>query len=318
MKRRDFVKTAAAGIVGVTAGLRNGTLSALDDLAKLPTAERMPALFVGHGSPMNAIEDNAFSQTWKTLGQQLPAPKAILCISAHWMTRNETRVTAMEKPRTIHDFRGFPQELHSQQYPAPGSPELADQTIEIVKKNHIIKDAEWGLDHGTWSVLLPMFPEAKIPVVQLSLDLAKSPKKHYELAEELRTLREKGVLIVGSGNLVHNLREMRRGVKPHDYTVEFETAMMKAIEAREFGKAVDYRDLGRVAQKAHPTPEHFLPLLYSLGIVAKDEEISTFNQAFDLASISMTSLFIGGKLESPEPENKEKPGEASKGSSKSG
>ena len=303
MERRDFLKTAAAGIAGMgivgcspRRGMRTGTLSALDELSNLPTAERLPALFVGHGSPMNAIEDNAFSRTWKQLGKELPAPQAILCVSAHWLTRGETRVTAMEKPRTIHDFGGFPQALFDQQYPAPGSPDLARDTIEIVKKTHVLKDSQWGLDHGTWSVLLPMFPKAEIPVVQLSIDYAKPPKYHFELAKELRKLREKGVLIVGSGNLVHNLREMRRTSEPHDYTVEFESAMRTAIDAREFEKVVNFSDLGELAKKAHPTPDHFYPLLYTLGVVEDGEPITAFNEAFDLASISMTSFTVGGKV----------------------
>ncbi len=311
MERRDFMKTCAAGVVGLSAGaITTGSLSALDELDQLPTAERLPALFVGHGSPMNAIEENAFTKEWQTLGKTLPTPKAILCISAHWLTRGETRVTAMKKPRTIHDFGGFPKKLYEQQYPAPGSPELAKQAVELVQKTHVKKDDEWGLDHGTWSVLLPMFPKAEFPVVQLSIDYGKPMKYHFELARELRKLREKGVLIVGSGNLVHNLRELKMGADPYDYSVEFEKKMLEAIRAEDFQAVVDYASLGKVAKQAHPTPDHFIPLLYSLAVKEKGEAMTTFNEAFDMGSISMTSFAIGVG-EKGKPELKKDAGEKS-------
>ena len=310
MQRREFVKACAAGVVGVT----TGSLSALEKLDELPSAERLPALFVGHGSPLNAIEENAFTKEWFELGKTLPTPKAILCISAHWLTRGETRVTAMKKPRTIHDFGGFPKKLFEQEYPAPGSPELAQQTVELVQKTHVKKDNEWGLDHGTWSVLLPMFPKAQFPVVQLSIDYGKPMQYHFDLAREIRKLREKGVLIVGSGNLVHNLRELKMGAAAFDYSIEFEQKMLEAIRAENFQAVVDSASLGEVAKKAHPTPDHFIPLLYSLAVREKGEELATFNEAFDMGSISMTSFTIGAekrtagakpKTEKPDPGGKE-------------
>jgi 4,5-DOPA dioxygenase extradiol len=252
----------------------------------------MPTLFIGHGNPMNAIEDNAYSRSWQDIGASLPIPSAILCISAHWMTRGTTLVNVTAHPKTIHDFGGFPASLFAQQYPAPGAPEFANATIDLVRSSHIEPDEDWGLDHGAWSVLLKMFPKADIPVFQLSLDLTKSPQAHFELAQELKSLREKGVLIIGSGNIVHNLRALAPGAKPYDWAEAFDAHIGKALEQRDFNSVVNAGALGRIAQLAHPTAEHFLPLLYTIGTAQPRENLTFFNQSFDMASISMRSFIF--------------------------
>lgn len=262
-------------------------------LGGFENTDKMPLLFVGHGNPMNAVLDNSFSKTWKEIGQKIGTPKAILSISAHWLTRGKTMVTAMEQPRTIHDFGGFPDVLFEQQYNAPGSPDMAKATIEMVRKTHIEADENWGLDHGTWSVLLPMFPEANIPVFQISIDYNRPPQYHFELAAELKKLRKKGVLIMGSGNLVHNLQRMRMNGHPYDWAIEFDNKMKDFIDDRNFQAVVDFQQLGTLANLAHPTYDHFLPLIYSLGLIDNDDEIHYFNDSFDLGSVSMRSLLVG-------------------------
>jgi 4,5-DOPA dioxygenase extradiol len=254
----------------------------------------MPALFVGHGSPMNAIEDNVFSRGWAEVGAALPRPEAILCVSAHWQTRG-VHVTAMEQPRTIHDFGGFPEELHRMLYPAPGAPELARKTAEQVTRARVGLDHGWGLDHGTWSVLVRMFPRADVPVVQLSLDATQDPAWHYELAKELAGLRERGVLVMGSGNIVHNLRLLRRQPIAFDWAVEFDAKVKALIDAGDHQRLVNYPGLGRAAQLAVPTNEHYLPLLYALAVKGEKESIAYFNDATTLGSISMRSLVVGGR-----------------------
>jgi len=256
----------------------------------LPTSPRMPTLFIGHGNPMNAIEDNAYARSWKILGEELPTPTAILCISAHWMTRGSTLVHIGSHPKTIHDFGGFPEALFAQQYPAPGAPEVAQAAIEIVRSTHLHPDKEWGLDHGAWSVLIRMFPKADIPVFQLSLDLTKPASDHFDMARELKPLREKGVLIIGSGNLVHNLGALAPGRPVYDWAEDFDSKMTGAIEDRDFQRVVHAGSLGRVAQLAHPTLEHFLPILFSVGVADPKDELRFFNTSFDMASISMRSF----------------------------
>lgn len=258
---------------------------------------RMPALFVGHGSPMYAIEENEFVRTWRTLGTEMPKPKAILAVSAHWETRG-TQVTAMPHPQTIHDFGGFPQALYDVQYPAPGSPELANETIQTVKGSPITTDDRWGLDHGTWSVIRRIYPNADIPVVQLSLDYHKTPKQHYELAKELATLRNKGILIVGSGNIVHNLRQVAWDKADdeaygHDWAIEANDLVKKLIVENDHQALINYQTLGRAVQLAAPTPDHFLPLLYALALKRNDEEIGFFNDKAVMGSLTMTSVKIG-------------------------
>jgi 4,5-DOPA dioxygenase extradiol len=262
------------------------------EFADYPT--KMPVLFVGHGSPMNAIEDNEFSRAWTDMGKSLPTPKAILCISAHWET-DGTKVTAMERPKTIYDFYGFPPELYAVQYPVPGFPGLARFVQGEVRKNSLSLDFNWGLDHGTWSVLNRMFPSANIPVVQLSLDSTKDPAYHYELGRELKALRNKGVLILGSGNMVHNLRLVRWEDGAYDWALEFDEIMKQRILSDDHDAIVHYQQFGRIAGLAVPTNEHFLPLLYVLALKEAGEEVSFFSDRVTMGSISMRSLKIGTK-----------------------
>lgn len=260
----------------------------------LKSTGTMPLLFVGHGSPMNAIEQNEFSRGWAAIGRKLPQPQAILCVSAHWET-NGTFVTAMEKPQTIHDFGGFPPELFAVQYPAPGSPELAQQTKEIVKKAAVELDQQWGLDHGCWSVVKHMYPDADVPVIQLSIDRTKPAQWHYELARDLAALRKKGALILGSGNMVHNLRliDWRNPGNTYDWAAEMNAAMKQRIAKNEHSDLIRYQSLGNAAALAIPTPEHYLPMLYTLGLKEKNEEVEFFNDKTLMGSISMTSFKVG-------------------------
>lgn len=276
-------------------------LGDLERLAeKLPPTAPMPVLFVGHGSPMNALEDNAFSRGWRAVGRGLPRPQAILCVSAHWETRG-TRVTAMERPPTIHDFGGFPPALYEAQYPAPGSPGLAQMTRDTVKQTPVLLDDEWGLDHGCWSILNQMFPDADVPVIQLSLDVQKAPRAHYDLARELAPLREKGVLILGSGNMVHNLRQvvLRTGSFEDfntpfglDWALEANALFKKLIDANHHQELLNYRALGPAVQLAVPTPEHYLPLLYTLALQREGEAVTYFNDQPLAGSLTMTSVII--------------------------
>ncbi|PZF71453.1 4,5-DOPA dioxygenase extradiol [Taibaiella soli] len=259
---------------------------------KQDATDKMPVLFVGHGNPMNAILDNPFSRKWTELGKELPRPKAILTISAHWLTRG-THVTAMKMPKTIHDFGGFPKALFDQQYPAPGSPELAKEVQKLVTATEVQEDFEWGLDHGTWSVLKPMFPEADIPVFQLSIDYYKSPQWHYDLAKQLSELRRKGVLIMGSGNIVHNLRMVDfQNRTNYDWAAEFDSKIKSFIDSGNHQGIINYDQLGTVAKMAVPTNDHYLPMLYSMALQDKKDEISYFNEQMDVGSISMRSLLI--------------------------
>lgn len=253
----------------------------------------MPALFIGHGSPMNGIEDNPFSQSWSALGKSVATPAAVLCISAHWLTEG-THVTAMEHPRTIHDFYGFPQALFNVQYPAPGSPELAKATAAQVKKTSIGMDHEWGLDHGTWSVVRQMYPEANVPVLQLSIDYARPATYHYELARELSALRSKGVLIIGSGNMVHNLRMLnwREPQGGFDWAIEMNETFKNLIRKDDHTALMNYEKLGPAAKLSIPTPDHYYPLIYTLGLKEKGESVEIFNDTLTMGSVSMTSLRI--------------------------
>jgi len=247
----------------------------------------MPVLFVGHGNPMNAITSNTFATEWERIGRDLK-PRAILCISAHWETKG-TLVTAMERPKTIHDFGGFSDELFRVQYPAQGDPGLAS-TISKITHETILHDHEWGLDHGAWSVLKRMFPLANIPVVQLSLDVTKSPLQHIELARQLSVLRRQGVVIVGSGNIVHNLGLVQWRGGAHAWALEFDARSKDLITSRDLSALANYQALGRHAQLSIPTPEHYLPMLYSLALVEKTDAIAFFNESIDLGSVSMRSF----------------------------
>ncbi|NCA77260.1 MAG: 4,5-DOPA dioxygenase extradiol [Alphaproteobacteria bacterium] len=258
---------------------------------------RMPVLFVGHGSPMNALEENEFVEGWKKIAGVIPRPAAILCISAHWETRG-TFVTAMKQPRTLHDFGGFPCELFNVQYPAPGAPEIAAETREMVVKTNIGADDHWGLDHGCWSVLCRMYPAADIPVFQLSLDYTQPARYHFELAKELSALRKKGVLILGSGNMVHNLRliDWNRMQEPgfgYDWAIEAGEKMKTLIHDGNFEALINYSSLGKAFDLAIPSPEHFLPLLYTLALKEPDEDVSFFNDRPVMGSMTMTSALIG-------------------------
>jgi len=258
--------------------------------------DQMPVLFVGHGNPMNAIEENEFVSGWRNIGKSIPTPNAILCISAHWVTRG-THVTAMEKPTTIHDFGGFPQELFEVQYPAPGSSELAKDIKNLVSKTVVGLDEKWGLDHGCWSVLKHIYPNADIPVVQLSLDYYQDAQYHYELAKELASLRKKGVLIVGSGNLVHNLRmiawdKFNEPEYAYEWANEALDKMKKQILANDHQSLINYKMQGEAFKLAIPTSEHYLPLIYILALKEENEKVSFFNDKTVAGSLAMTSLLI--------------------------
>lgn len=289
MKRSNFLKIAAAAALVPIAMKLQAFKKWVDDQ---PATDVMPALFVGHGNPMNAILHNEFNEKWRQLGEQLPKPKAILSVSAHWLTRG-TYVTAMERPKTIHDFGGFPKELFDAQYPAPGAPDIAATTIGLVKDVVIKEDHQWGLDHGTWSVLLPMYPKADIPVFQLSIDYYQAPQYHYDLAMQLAELRKKGVMIIGSGNIVHNLRMIDfEGKRKFDWADEFDEKIKNFIENGNDDAVINYHKLGSIADMAVPTNDHYLPLLYSLAVKGKKDEVAFFNDKMDAGSISMRSLLI--------------------------
>jgi 4,5-DOPA dioxygenase extradiol len=262
-------------------------------LAAAPdTGATMPTLFIGHGNPMNAIEDTEFSRAWSEVAKSLPKPKAVLCISAHWETEG-TRVTAMAQPRTIHDFYGFPRLLAEKLYPAPGSPKLAHMAQGMVQGAPTALDMNWGLDHGAWSVLCRMFPEADVPVVQLSLDKRKAPAFHYELGRELIGLRKKGVLILGSGNIVHNLSEIAWEDKAYDWALEFDAQIKALILRGDHQVIMEPAKLGPSAHLAVPTLEHYLPLLYVLGAQHKADGVAFFTEKVTLGSMSMRSVRIG-------------------------
>ena len=257
----------------------------------------MPVLFVGHGSPMYAIEENEFTRYWQKLGESIPSPKAIICISAHWETRG-TEVTAMQNPPTIHDFGGFPKELYEIQYPAPGNPDLAKETINTISGTKVKADEKWGLDHGAWSVIRRMYPKANIPMIEMSLDYNKSPREHYELAKELSSFRDKGILIIGSGNIVHNLRRVAWDKDPDeeygfDWALEANDKFKRLIIENKHKELIDYSQLGSAAQMAIPTPDHYLPLLYALALKKEADDVSFFNDKAVMGSLTMTSLKIG-------------------------
>lgn len=295
MKRKEFIK--AALLTSLTAATMK--LNALNKLVEnYDATDKMPVLFVGHGSPMNAIEDNIFSREMKRMGTDVPKPKAILMVSAHWETKG-TFVTAMENPKTIHDFGGFPEALFQTQYPAPGSKWLAEETKQTVKKTDIGLDETWGFDHGCWSVTKNMFPQADIPIIQLSLDYTKPAQYHYELAQELASLRKKGVLIIGSGNMVHNLRMISmkssdfNATYGHDWAIEANEIFKKHILANNHQPLINYSSLGKAVQLSIPTPEHYLPLIYTLALKEEKENITLLSDVLVGGSISMTSVKIG-------------------------
>lgn len=294
MRRSSFLK-----LIGLTPiAFSMNPLKSLERLTEhMPLSETMPVLFLGHGSPMNAIEENQFVAGFRKAAQQIPTPQAILCISAHWYTRG-TKVTAMEMPKTIHDFGGFPQALFDVQYPAPGSPDLAEFTQEILAPTSVELDESWGLDHGAWSVIKHMYPDANIPVVQLSIDYTQPASFHFELAQRLQSLRQKGILIIGSGNIVHNLRmvdfnNFNTVGYAYDWAQEAHQVINDRLLNGNFKELMDYQKLGKAVQLAVPTPDHYLPMIYSLGLKSEKEDLSLFNDELLAGSISMTSFRIG-------------------------
>jgi 4,5-DOPA dioxygenase extradiol len=290
MERKNFLKLLTLiPVAGFAMKLTD--LKSLTD--PLPTTPEMPVFFFGHGSPMNAIEQNEFTLGWKNSIKNLPKPNAILCISAHWETKG-TFVTAMEKPKTIHDFGGFPQALFDVQYPAPGDLALANDIKSTIKKTTVEHDLEWGLDHGTWSVLNVIYPEANIPVLQMSIDYTQSAQYHYDLAKELAALRKKGVLIIGSGNIVHNLGMLawNQPEKGFDWAIEANTKIKNFITARDHKSLINFRDQGPEFKLSIPTPEHYLPLLYVLALQGEKQNASFFNDKTVMGSIAMTGVQI--------------------------
>jgi 4,5-DOPA dioxygenase extradiol len=294
MKRRPFLGSLFMLLFAVKA-MKSEAINQLLSFGE--NTPRMPVLFVGHGSPMNAIEENEFVETWRNLGKTLPRPKAILCVSAHWETKG-TFVTAVPKPQTIHDFGGFPKALYEVQYPAPGSPELAIETKRTITKTTVGLDEKWGLDHGAWSVIRRIYPEADIPVIEMSLDYTQGPQYHYDLAKELSALRHKGVLIIGSGNMVHNLRmvawnKMNEPEYGFDWAIQANDKFKQLIQDGNHKELINYSNLGREVQLAIPSPDHYLPLLYSLALAEKNEPVSFFNDKPVMGSLTMTSVKIG-------------------------
>jgi 4,5-DOPA dioxygenase extradiol len=256
---------------------------------------RMPVVFFGHGNPMNALENNTYTQGWSALGMRMPRPRGVLCISAHWYV-DEIAVTAIASPRTIHDFGGFPRELFAVQYPAPGDPALARRVQELLAPIDTRADQGWGLDHGTWSVLCHVFPAADVPVVQLSIDETRAPQFHYEIGQRLRPLRDEGILVIGSGDIVHNLHAYawgRHPVEPHDWATRFETTARNLVSTRDHAPLIDYASLGKDALLSVPTPEHYLPLLYVLGASDADDAISFPVEGMDGGSVSMLAIQLG-------------------------
>lgn len=257
--------------------------------------DRMPVVFLGHGNPMNALRETAWSRAWAALGRQLSRPRAVLSVSAHWYVP-ETTVTAMSAPRTIHDFGGFPRELFEVKYPAPGDPALARRVAELLAPVPVRADLDWGLDHGSWSVLRHVFPAADIPVIQLSIDETQAPSFHYELGRRLRPLRDEGILLIGSGNVVHNLHAYawgRHPMEPFDWATRFEATVRELIRMGDHRQLVDYPSLGPDAELSIPTPEHYLPLLYVLGSREQGETVSFPAEGTDGGSISMLSVRLG-------------------------
>jgi 4,5-DOPA dioxygenase extradiol len=293
MKRTHFLQTLLTGALGMN------TLSAFKQFTDtLPEGETlMPVLFVGHGSPMNGIEDNDFSRRWKQMATEMPTPTAVLVVSAHWFTRG-TKITAMDKPQTIHDFGGFPQALFDVQYPAPGNPALAKETAALIRSTPVELNHDWGLDHGTWTIVRHMYPQANIPVLQLSIDFTKGPQYHYDLARELYALRRKGVLIMGSGNMVHNLRmvawdKLNEPSYGYDWAISLNDTFKQLISQNDVKPLINYSSLGREGALAIPTPEHYLPLLYTLGLRTGKDAVSFFNDRAVGGSLTMTSVRIG-------------------------
>lgn len=294
MKRYDFIKNSLLLSLGAC-GMRINDLKKITD--EMPVTPKMPVLFLGHGSPMNAIEENEFVSGFRNIAQTLPKPTAILCISAHWYI-NKTAVTAMDMPKQIYDFGGFPKALYDVKYPAIGSLNLANETKNLVKKTEVLLDETWGLDHGAWTVIKHLYPNADVPVVQMSIDYTKDAQFHFDLAKDLQALRNKGILIIGSGNIIHNLGlvdfyNLDKDNYGYDWAIETRTILNQLIQNGDFKSLINYNALGKSVQLAIPTPEHYLPMVYSLGLKEDREELSLFNDKLLGGSLSMTSFKIG-------------------------
>lgn len=270
--------------------MQNHSLQNLRD--RFAPTDRMPVVFLGHGSPMNVIEDNAYSRAWSELGKSLPRPNAILVVSAHWMTQGTTLVDVSAMPRTIHDFYGFPKALFDQQYPAAGQPDLAREVVTLLKSHRAQEDDRWGLDHGAWAVLKFLYPEADVPVFQVSIDMSRGLEHQVEIGRTLSVLRDRGVLILGSGNVVHNLRTMRWGGKPLDFALEFDTLFADRLADRDFTSLANADGLGALFQAAHPTADHYLPALTIAGASDARDELTFMTDAIDLGSVSMRSFIF--------------------------
>lgn len=265
----------------------------LDDLKSLlAPSDRMPIVFLGHGSPMNAIEDTAYSRAWSKLGQSLPRPKAILVVSAHWMTRGTTLVDVSAMPKTIHDFYGFPDALFAQQYPASGDPALAREVVTLLASHHSDEDDTWGLDHGAWTILKFLYPDADVPVFQVSIDMGRGLEHQIEIGRTLSELRDRGVLILGSGNVVHNLRALQWSpkAKPHDWALEFDAIFENRLTDRDFGALADRKELGSLLQMAHPSVDHYMPTLTIAGASDDRDDLTFMTDTIDMGSISMRSF----------------------------
>jgi 4,5-DOPA dioxygenase extradiol len=268
------------------------TLANLRD--SLGPSARMPLVFLGHGSPMNAIEDTAFSRAWSELGRALPRPKAILVVSAHWATNGTTLVDVSATPRTIHDFYGFPPALYAETYPAPGDPKLAREVATLLASHLAAEDDRWGLDHGAWTVLKFLYPDADVPVFQLSIDMSKGLDWHLETGRTLAALRGRGVLILGSGNVVHNLRALRWGGEPHDFALEFDQLFAGRLQARDFAALANREKLGTLFPMAHPSEDHYIPALTIAGASDERDELTFMTDAIEIGSISMRSFVFHG------------------------
>lgn len=298
MDRKYFIRSLIPLLAAGPFAIGGMKLKILDKLtAPFTSTEKMPVLFLGHGSPMNAIEENEFVAGFRNMGKTITKPNAILCVSAHWETKG-TFVTAMENPTTIHDFGGFPKALFDVQYPALGSPDLARETKSLIKTTEIGLDDKWGLDHGAWSVIKHLYPDADVPVIQLSLDYNQPPQYHYDLARQLKSLREKGVLIIGSGNMVHNLSmvEWKRlnDTFGYDWAIEANEKMKKFILNGDHQSLINFRAQGKTFDLAIPSPEHYLPLIYSLALKEENEKVTLFNDKAVAGALTMTSVKIGG------------------------
>jgi 4,5-DOPA dioxygenase extradiol len=292
MNRRNFIKSA--GLIGLTTSVMNNlntftdTVSAWEDTDVL-----MPVIFIGHGAPLYALDDNKYSNAWKKIGKEVPKPKAILSISAHWLTPGKTLVTAAPKPRTIHDFGRIDDRLFDMQYPASGDPSLAQEIAQNVSTTTVEMDHDWGFDHGTWCVLHHMFPKSDIPVLQFSIDYSKDANYHFELANQLTFLRKKGVLILCSGNIVHNLGQLKFPETAHyDWAIEFDENAKLLMDKGDFKSLVNYEKLGKAANLSIPTPDHYFPLMYALGLKSEKDNISYPIEGISYGSTSMRSVLI--------------------------